>query len=51
VILGSFLELLLGASGGFIGGIVGLSAGWVMAVFVEGLIMARTVYQFIYYKE
>jgi O-antigen/teichoic acid export membrane protein len=48
VILGSFLELLLGASGGFIGGIVGLSTGWVMAVFVEGLIMARSVYQFIY---
>jgi O-antigen/teichoic acid export membrane protein len=45
VTLGSILELLLAAAGGKFGGLVGLSIGWVVAVFVEGLIMLPTVIQ------
>ncbi len=45
VIIGSALELLLAAAGGKIGGLVGLSIGWVVAVFIEGLIMFPTVIQ------
>ncbi len=45
VIVGSALELLLAAAGGIIDGLVGLSIGWVVAVFVEGLIMFPTVIQ------
>lgn len=47
VILGSFLELFLAAAGGKTGGLVGLSAGWVLAVMLEGLIMFRPVVQFL----
>ena len=45
VIVGGALELLLAAAGGKIGGVVGLSIGWVIAVFIEGLIMLPTVIQ------
>jgi len=47
VIVGSFLELLLATSGGWLAGIVGLSIGWVIAVFLEGLIMFPTVFRVI----
>jgi len=51
VIVGSFLELILAAAGGKIGGVVGLSIGWVIAVFIEGLLMSPTVFRFIRTEE
>jgi len=45
VIVGGALELLLAVAGGKIGGLAGLSAGWVLAVFIEGLVMLPTVIQ------
>jgi len=51
VILGSFLELFLAAAGGKMGGLPGLSIGWVSAVMIEGLIMSPTVFRFIRREE
>jgi len=48
VVIGSILEVLLAAAGGKLGGVVGLSLGWVIAVFIEGLIMSSTVFRFIH---
>ena len=45
VILGSFLELLLASAGSSIAGLIGLCTGWVIAVFLEGLIMSPVVFR------
>lgn len=45
IILGSSLELALAALGTSLGGLYGLSIGFVVALYLEGLWMARTVYQ------
>ena len=51
VIIGSFLELVLAVAGGKMGGLIGLSIGWVIAVIIEGLIMSHSVFQIINTKE
>jgi O-antigen/teichoic acid export membrane protein len=51
VIVGSILELLLAIAGGKIGGLVGLSIGWVTAVMIEGLIMSQTVFRILTTEE
>ena len=51
VIIGSFLELILAAVGGKMGGLVGLSIGWLVAVIIEGLIMAPSIFHLINTKE
>jgi len=51
VILGSFLELILAAAGCTAAGLVGLCTGWVIAVFVEGLIMSPVVFRVIRSEE
>ena len=43
VVLGSILELLLASAGCKAAGLVGLCIGWVIAVFIEGLIMSPVV--------
>jgi O-antigen/teichoic acid export membrane protein len=47
VVIGSFLELILATAGGKLGGVAGLSLGWVIAVFIEGVFMSSTVFRFI----
>jgi O-antigen/teichoic acid export membrane protein len=47
IIIGGFLELLLATAGGKMGGLVGLSIGWVSAVMIEGLIMSPIVFKVI----
>jgi hypothetical protein len=42
------LELVLATTGGIIGGLVGLSIGWVLAIYVEGMLMSSTVYRVAY---
>lgn len=42
---GSLLELILAAMGAGLGGLTGLSLGWVAAMCIEALFMAPTVYQ------
>jgi O-antigen/teichoic acid export membrane protein len=42
---GGLLELILAATGAALGGLAGLSVGWVTAMSIEALFMARTVYQ------
>ncbi|MDQ2903848.1 MAG: lipopolysaccharide biosynthesis protein [Chloroflexota bacterium] len=42
---GTLLELLAAALGGYLGGLSGLSTGWVMAIYVESLFMLRTVWK------
>ncbi len=44
---GVVLELGLAAFGAYLGGLTGLSLGWVSAVFVEGLIMIHPVYRIV----
>lgn len=44
VIIGSILELGMAALGGYIGGLRGLSIGWLVGVLIEVALMARTVY-------
>ena len=51
VFIGSFLELALAAAGAKMGGLVGLSIGWLVAVTIEGLIMSPAVFQIINTKE
>ncbi len=45
VAVGSFLELAVAAVGGRMGGLLGLSIGWVVAVYIEGTLMAPAVYK------
>jgi len=42
---GGLLELCAAALGGFLGGLSGLSLGWVLAICVESMFMFRTVYK------
>ncbi|MBV9359670.1 MAG: hypothetical protein JO023_29520, partial [Chloroflexi bacterium] len=42
---GGLLELVLAALGATLGGLTGLSLGWVLAVCVEAVVMAPTVYR------
>jgi O-antigen/teichoic acid export membrane protein len=42
---GALLELGLAALGAHLGGLSGLSLGWDIAVCIEALLMARTVYR------
>jgi O-antigen/teichoic acid export membrane protein len=42
---GSFLELALAVIGAYIGGLLGLSLGWLIAVYVEAICMLPTVYK------
>jgi O-antigen/teichoic acid export membrane protein len=42
--IGAILEIVLAALGAIIGGMVGLTIGWVVAVCVEAMITIRTVY-------
>jgi O-antigen/teichoic acid export membrane protein len=51
VIIGSFLELVLAAAGAKMGGMLGLSIGWLIAVTIEGLFMSPPVFQIINTKE
>jgi len=43
--LGSILELSFAAVGAYLGGLSGLSLGWVIAVFIEGLMTIVPVYR------
>ena len=43
--VGGFLELTLAAVGAGVGGLTGLSVGWLAAVCIEAVFMARTVYR------
>lgn len=41
----AFLELSLAITGAAVGGLTGLSAGWVLAIYLEGVWMAPAVYR------
>src|SRR5438045_8128742 len=43
ITLGSLFELVMAAYGAHIGGLTGLSLGWVSAMFLEALFMVPTV--------
>jgi O-antigen/teichoic acid export membrane protein len=45
IAIGSILELGIAALGARLGGLVGLSIGWVVAVFLEAIFMFPTVYR------
>jgi O-antigen/teichoic acid export membrane protein len=45
---GCLLELGLAITGSHIGGLIGLSAGWVIAIYIESALMFRTVYNAIW---
>jgi O-antigen/teichoic acid export membrane protein len=45
IAIGSVLELALAAMGAHLGGLIGLSLGWVIAVYVEGLMTITPVYR------
>lgn len=45
VTVGAVLELAFVAAGAYVGGLEGLSAGWVAALTVEALLMATSVYR------
>ena len=45
MIAGAILELFMGALGGILAGLVGLSVGWVTAMSIEALLMVQTVYR------
>jgi len=47
---GSLLELTLAAIGASLGGLAGLSLGWVAAMCIEALFMARTVFQVAFWE-
>lgn len=44
---GTLLELSLAATGAIVGGLSGLSVGWIVAISIEALLMARTLYNVI----
>ncbi len=43
--VGCVLELGLAAAGAYLGGLFGLSLGWVLAVFIEGLLTISPIYR------
>jgi hypothetical protein len=43
ILPGSLLELSAAALGAHLGGLIGLSVGWVVAIYIESLFMVRTV--------
>ena len=45
IAVGSILELGLAAIGAHLGGLPGLSLGWVIAVYIEGLMTIAPVYR------
>ncbi len=45
VALAGVFEMGMAATGAILGGLVGLSLGWLAAVFIEAALMARTVYK------
>jgi len=45
MVVGSILELGLAAAGAYVGGLPGLSVGWVIAVWIEGLITITPIYR------
>lgn len=45
IAIGSVLELSLAALGAYLGGLAGLSLGWVVAVYVQSLMMTSLVYR------
>jgi O-antigen/teichoic acid export membrane protein len=45
LILGGVVELMLATAGALIGGLAGISLGWLIAVSIEALLMCRTVFQ------
>ncbi len=51
ILPGGILEVLAAASGAYIGGLAGLSVGWVGAIAVEALCMCPTVYKAVWSGE
>jgi O-antigen/teichoic acid export membrane protein len=51
IAIGGVLELALAAMGAHMGGLIGLSLGWVIAVYVEGLMTMAPVYHIATSKE
>jgi hypothetical protein len=45
MLVGGLLELILSALGAHVGGLTGLSLGWVTGVCLEAVLMASTVYR------
>ncbi len=45
VAIGSFLELAVAAVGAHVGGLLGLTVGWVVAVYIQGFLMAPAVFK------
>jgi hypothetical protein len=43
--IGAILEIALATLGALMGGMVGLTIGWIVAVCVEAIVTIRTVYR------
>ena|GEM_PF-420618 len=50
VAIGSFLELTVAAAGARMGGLLGLTVGWVIAVYIQGFLMTPAVFKAAHFR-